>query len=148
MARGYSMQAIVEQLEIEGIPPYVESWSAARIPGFIPAVLDRWRHNSDRLPTRFVMVLCPQVEMSAIGGLPDRVRELTNPRTRFLHFTGCHKPYVVLLHAGVDAQTWRAEVQRLLSWSEGYQAELTAGAVRLTFIEAIEERDDDGAQDA
>lgn len=137
------MKAIAEQLEIEGIPPYVESWSAAGIPGFIPAVLNRWRENVGNLPTRFVMVLCPQVEIDARGGLPDRVRELTNPRLRFLHFTGCHKPYVVFLYSGDDAEEWRTEVQRLLSWSEGYQAELMAGITRLKFIDAVEEPDDD-----
>ena len=113
------MGPIAEQLEIEGLPPYVESWSAARIPGFIPAVLDRWRHNSGELPTRFVMVVCPQVEIDARGGLPDRVRELTNPRLRFLHFTGCHKPYVVLLYAGDDAEAWRA---RCSHYSRGQKA--------------------------
>jgi len=137
------MKAIAEQLEIEGIPPYVESWSAAGIPGFIPAVLNRWRENVGNLPTRFVMVLCPQVEIDARGGLPDRVRELTNPRLRFLHFTGCHKPYVVFLYSGDDAEEWRTQVQRLLSWSEGYQAELMAGITRLKFIDAVEEPDDD-----
>ena len=139
------MEPIAAQLEIEGIPPYVESWSAARIPGFIPAVLNRWRQNTHALPTRFVMVVCPHVEIDARGGLPDRVRELSNPRQRFLHFTGCHKPYVVLLYSGDDAETWRAEVQQLLAWSEGYQAELTAGVAHLKFIEAIEECDDDRA---
>ena len=98
------MEPVTEQLEIEGIPPYVKGWSAASIPGFIPAVLDRWRRNCDELPTRFVMVICPQVEINAIGGLPDRVRELTNPRLRFLHFTGCHKPFVVLLYVDDDAE--------------------------------------------
>lgn len=137
------MKAVAEQLEIEGIPPYVESWSAAGIPGFIPAVLNRWRDNVGNLPTRFVMVLCPQVEIDARGGLPDRVRELTNPRLRFLHFTGCHKPYVVFLYSGDDAEEWRTQVQRLLSWSEGYQAELMAGITRLKFIDAVEEPDDD-----
>jgi hypothetical protein len=142
------MEPVVEQLEIDGIPPYVESWSAASIPGFIPAVLDRWRRNCDELPTRFVMVVCPQVEVNAMGGLPDRVRNLTNPRLRFLHFTGCHKPFVVLLYIGDDAEQWRAKVQRLLSWSESYQAELTAGITRLKFIEAIEECDDDHLKEA
>lgn len=130
-------------LEIEGVPPYVESWSAARIPGFIPAVLNRWRHNSGALPGRFVIVICPHVEIDARGGLPDRVRELSNPRQRFMHFTGCHKPYVVLFFSGDDAEAWRAEVQQLLAWSEGYQAELMPGMTRLKFIEAIEEFDDD-----
>lgn len=141
------MEAIPEKLEIEGTPAYVESWSAARIPGFIPAVLARWRRNSGGLPSRFVMVVCPEVEINARGGLPDRVRELTNPRQRFLHFTGCSKPYVVLLFSGDDAEAWRAEVQQLLAWSEGYEAELTPEMTRLKFIEAIEECDDDHVQD-
>lgn len=142
------MKPITERLEIEGIPPYVESWSAATIPGFIPAVLDRWQNNYGELPTRFVVVVCPQVEIDATGGLPNRVRELTNARLRFLHFTGCHKPYLVLLYTGDDAEEWRAEVQQFLSWSEGYQALLVAGRTRLKFIEAIEERDEDCLQQA
>ena len=137
------MGPIAAQLEIEGVPPYVESWSAAGIPGFIPAVLNRWRHSTGVLPSRFVMVLCPRVEIDAKGGLPDRVRELSNPRQRFLHFTGCHKPYVVLLYSGEDAEAWRAEVQQLLAWSEGYKVELTPEVTLLKFIDAIEECDDD-----
>lgn len=133
------MRPVAEQLEISGIPPHVESWSAVNIPGFILAVLDRWRQNGGSVPERFVMVVCPQVEVDAMGGLPDRVRELTNARQRFLHFTGCHKPYVVLFYAGNDAEAWRMEVQRLLSWSEGYQARLTAEIARLEFIDAVEE---------
>jgi hypothetical protein len=134
------MEAITKHLEVEGMPPYVKSWSAATIPGFIPAVLDRWQHNHGELPGHFAMVICPQVEIDAMGGLPNRVRELTNARLRLLHFTGCHKPYIVLLYAGNDAEAWRAEVQPLLSWSEGYQAKRVAGITRLKFIEAIEER--------
>ena len=141
--RERTMATIAQQLEIEGVPPYVESWSAASLPGFILAVLNRWQHNSGELPSRFVMVVCPQVEINARGGLPERVRELTNPRLRFLHFTGCSKPYVVLLYCGEDAEAWRAEVQQLLAWSEGYHAELTQEVTRLKFIEAIEECDDD-----
>lgn len=137
------MGSITAQLEIEGVPPYVESWSAAGIPGFIPAVLDRWQQSSGALPDRFVIVLCPQLELDARGGLPGRVRELSNARQRFLHFTGCHKPYMVLLYSGDDADVWRAEVQQLLAWSEGYQAELTPELMRLKFVEAIEECDDD-----
>lgn len=142
------MKPIAQQLEIEGIPPYVESWSAASIPGFILSVLDRWRRNGGELPTRFVMVVCPQVEINAMGGLPQRVRELTNPRLRFLHFTGCSKPYLVLLYSGDDAEEWRTEVQRSLSWSEGYQAKLMGSMTRLKFIEAIEELDDDRVREA
>jgi len=136
------MEPLGKQLKIEGIPPHVASWSAASIPGFIPAVLGRWQRSCGDLPARFSMVVCPQVEINAVGGLPDTVRELTNPRQRFLHFTGCHKPFVVLFCIDDDADQWRAEVQRLLSWSEGYQVELTAGMTCLKFIEAVEDRFD------
>jgi hypothetical protein len=142
------METIAKPLEIRGIPSHVKSWSAACIPGFIPAVLDRWQRNCGQLPTRFVMVVCPQVELNARGGLPDRVRERTNPRLRFLHFTGCNKPYVVLLYAGDDADEWRTEVQPFLSWSESYLAKLMSEKTHLKFIEAIEELDDECAQEA
>ena len=136
------MQATPSQLAIQGIPPYVKSWSVAVIPRFIPGVLDRWRRNHGELPRRFVMVLCPQVEINAIGGLPPRVRELTNPKYRMRHFTGCHKPYAVLIHAGENAEGWREEVQNMLSWSEGYEVEITEDMTRLAFIDAVEELDD------
>ena len=136
------MQAASSELEIQGIPPYVKSWSVAVIPRFVPAVLDRWQRNYGKLPRQFVMVLCPQVEVSAIGGLPHRVRELTSPRFRMQHFTGCHKPYVVLIHAGEDPEGWREEIQSMLSWSEGYQVEISGEMTRLHFIDAVEERDD------
>jgi len=131
-----------EHLEIHGLPANVASWSAAGIPGFVLAVLDRWRRNSGRLPTRFVMVLCPQTEINAAGGLPARVRELTDPRLRFQHFTGCHRPYVILLHAAENAEEWRREVQGRLAWSESYQVECRDGVLRLRFVDAVEERDE------
>jgi hypothetical protein len=135
------MNAQPGSLEIHGVPANVASWSAAAIRGFLPAVLERWRRNNGELPEQFAVVICPQIEINALGGLPRRVRELTNPRLRFQHFTGCHKPYVILFHAGGDAEDWRREVQNLLSWSEGYQAESGDGVLRLRFIDAVEERD-------
>jgi hypothetical protein len=136
-----AMQASPERLEIQGVPPYVASWSAAAIPGFVPAVLDRWQRNYGKLPARFIMVLCPKVEVNAIGGLPAGVVQRTNARLRMQHFTGCHKPYVVLFHAGEDAEEWRGEVQGLLPWSEGYTAESVDGVTRLRFVDAVEELD-------
>jgi len=135
------MKTSPEQLEIQGVPPYVASWSAANIPGFVPAVLDRWQRNYGKLPARFTMVMCPKVEVNAIGGLPAGVVQRTNPRLRMQHFTGCHKPYLVLFHAGEDAEKWRSEVQGLLSWSEGYAAESVDGVMRLRFVDAVEELD-------
>ncbi len=136
------MKTATDRLEIDGVPANIASWSAAGIPGFVLAVLDRWRRNSGRVPDRFAMVLCPQIEIHAMGGLPTRVRELTDPRLRFQHFTGCHRPYVILFHAAEDAEGWREAVQGQLAWSESYQAEFADGVLRLRFVDAVEERDE------
>ena len=136
------MPGIMEQPKINGLPPNVECWSAVNIPGFVTGVLHRWQREQGNLPARFMLVACPKVEINANGGLPSRVRELTNPRQRLQHFTGCHKPYLVILLQGEDADSRRDEIQRWLSWSEGYQVEYLDGLPRLRFIEAVEERDD------
>ena len=136
------MRTIVVQPEVIDLPPNVGSWSAIGIPGFVSGVLKRWERNQGELPARFVLIACPTVEINANGGLPFRVRELTSPRHRLQHFTGCHKPYLVIFLVGEDAETRRYEIQQWLAWSEGYQVECTNGPPRLRFIEAIEERDD------
>ncbi len=136
------MEFVMKHPEIIGLPPNVGSWSAIGIPGFVSGALKRWERDQGRLPSRFLLVACPTVEINANGGLPYRVRELTNPRHRLQHFTGCHKPYLVIFLEGDDADARRDEIQKWLSWSEGYQVECTDGSPRLRFIEAIEERDD------
>jgi hypothetical protein len=130
-----------EHLAISGLPPHVGSWSVVGLRGFMIKVLNRWQRNYGRLPSQFMLVACPQVEINAVGGLPSRVRELTDSRVRILHFTGCHKPYLVILLLGDDAEARRCEIQKLLSWSEGYQVEFKDGMTQLRFIEAVEEND-------
>jgi hypothetical protein len=143
MEKYYKMNRNINVGQIRtGQPTYVASWSVAGIPGFMQTALAGWQRNHGRLPDRFVLVACPQVEINVQGGLPMRVRELTNPRLRFQHFTGCHKPYLVILLVGEDAGARREELQKMLSWSEGYQVEHGDKTMRLRFIEAIEERDD------
>jgi hypothetical protein len=134
------MKTAYESFEIHGMPDYVNSWSAARIKGFIPAVLERWRRSSGELPARFALVICPLVEVHARSGyLPERVVELTDPRLRFQHFTGCHKPFVVLIHDVGDTEAWRSQLQEQLAWSESYQAEVRDGVLRMQFLAAVEE---------
>ena len=91
------MKQLAKKLELVDVPPYVASWNAAKIPGFVLAVLSRWQRSQDGLPDRFFMVMCPQVEVNARGGLPPRVVEMTDPRLRCKHFTGCQRPYFVVL---------------------------------------------------
>ena len=135
------MEASSNQPEIIGLPANVGSWSAIGIPGFVSGALARWMREQGELPPRFVLVACPKVEINAIGGLPSQVRDLTNPRHRLQHFTGCHKPYLVIFLAGEDAEARREEIQKRLAWSEGYQVDCTDGALRLRFIDAVEELD-------
>ena len=135
------MASTSEQLEILEQPNYIGSWSVAGVPGFVVAVLNRWQRNRGKLPSQFLLVACPQVEVYASGGLPSRVRELTDSRVRIQHFTGCHKPYLVILLLGEDAELRREEIQNLLAWSDGYQVELMGGLTRLRFIDAVEEND-------
>ena len=133
------MKTVSDQVAIQGLPPYVASWSCASIPGFVSAVLKRWQRNYGDMPSRFVMVLCPKVEVDAMGGLPERVRVLTNARQRVQHFTGCHKPYLVLFNHDEDAEAWREEIQGQLPWSEAYHAEIAHDMIQLEFIDAIED---------
>jgi hypothetical protein len=83
--------------------------------------------------------MCPQVEINTLGGLPTRVIELTDPRLTCRHFTGCNKPYFVVIFTGEDARTCQHEVQELLPWSESYEVQITASALRLTFAGASED---------
>lgn len=136
------MESTSEPLEITGLPVYVASWSVASLPGFVLSVLDRWQRNHGSLPAHFALVACPQLEINENGGLPSRVRELTDARVRFKHFTSCNKPYLVILLFGEDAETRREEIQNLLSWSEGYHVELMDGMTSLQFIDAIEAIED------
>jgi hypothetical protein len=135
------MKSGSKQPEIIGLPPNVGSWSAIGIPGFVSGALARWMRDQGTAPPRFVLIACPKVEVNALGGLPSRVRELTNPRHRLQHFTGCHKPYLVIFLEGEDAEMRREEIQRRLAWSEGYQVDYTDGVLRLRFIDAVEELD-------
>ena len=128
-----------DTVEICGVPDHVESWTVAKIPGFVAAVLTRWEREHGVLPARFHMVLCPQVEVNAMGGLPLTVHELTDPRLTCRHFTGCHKPYLVVIFVGDDADSRRQQVQDLLSWSEGYAVDKTDSSVRLQFAGYTEE---------
>ncbi len=139
------MAPTLDNVEVREVPVYAESWTVARIPGFVAAVLNRWQREHGELPARFHMAMCPQVEVNAMGGLPSRVHELTDPRLTCRHFTGCHKPYLVVIFVGDDADSRRQQAQELLSWSEGYAVEKTESAVQLTFAGCTEEveRDED-----
>jgi hypothetical protein len=133
------MAELPDRLDLAGVPVHVQSWNVAKIPGFVFAVLSRWQRAHGDLPERFYLTMCPQVEINTLGGLPTRVIELTDPRLTCRHFTGCNKPYFVVIFTGEDARTCQHEVQELLPWSESYEVQITASALRLTFAGASED---------
>lgn len=135
------MMTIHKGLEIANLPAYVQSWSVVNLPGFISNLLDRWQRNYGSLPDTFSLIACPQAEVNANGGLPSRVIDLTDPRARIKQFTSCHRLYLVILVMGAHVAQRRKQIQQHLSWSEGYNAVLDDGVLRLRFIEAIEESD-------
>jgi hypothetical protein len=128
-------------LEVVGLPPHVAAWSVARIPGFVASALERWEREHGTLPGQFSLALCPQAEVNALGGLPEGLHALTDPRLRCRHFTGCHRPYLVILFTGEQAEARRSAAQALLPWSEGYRVSVGPGRVRLEFAEASEALD-------
>jgi hypothetical protein len=127
------------RFEIAELPPYVRSWSVVSIPNFILSAMSRWQRNFGNLPLQFTLVACPQTEIAALGGLPSRVVELTDPRVRIKHFTSCNKLYLIILLLGEDAEERRDEIQKYLPWSESYHVDLNDEMLRLRFIEAVED---------
>ncbi len=137
------MQALPTQVEITDVPSHVQSWSVARISGFVPAVLSRWQREFGELPEHFHLVVCPQVEINARGGVPPEVHTISDPRLTCRHFTGCHKPYFVALFTGTGSAARSHRAQELLAWSEAYGVELTPSAIRLRLEGYSEDLDDE-----
>ena len=132
------------ELELIGVPAHVQSWNVAKVPGFVLAVIGRWQRACGGIPDHFFLTMCPQSEINARGGLPSRVIELTDPKLTCRHFTGCNKPYYAVIFTGESAASRQSEVQALLPWSETYETEITPAGVRLTFVGATEDLEDDG----
>ena len=138
-AQDTTMNSTTEMLEILDLPPYVRSWSVVSLPGYIAAVLGRYERNHGSLPTQFSLIACPQAEVNGLGGLPDRVRELTDSRTRIQHFTSCNKLYLVIILLGEEKASELKEIQSLLSWTEAYEATVSDQGTQLRFVNASEE---------
>jgi hypothetical protein len=131
------------EVEITEVPSHVQAWSAARLPGFVPAVLNRWQREHGELPDRLHMVVCPQVEINARGGLPTEVHAITDPRLTCRQFTGCHKPYFIALFEGEKAASRSRSAQQLLAWSEAYAVEIAPSIIRLRLEGYTEDLDED-----
>ena len=134
---------IPQSTKLVGVPGYLETWIVAKIPRFVYSVLQRWQRNQAEFPKSFYLLLCPLVEVNGLGGLPPSVKVLTDARLTCRHFTGCHRPYMVALFHGEQADPLCQQTLDQLPWSEAYQVEIEAEEIRLHFFGATEEIDNE-----
>ncbi len=126
----------ITSYHIEGTPP---PWTATSVDKFIVGALGRVERESGNLPPGFHLSICPWGERNAVGGTPSEVREVTHPRFRLVHFTGCGRPYLVALFTGEDAARHQEAAMRLLPWSEHYTASIHQGQANLVYLNCTED---------
>lgn len=122
--------------EVSGSPP---PWSVTGVDKFIVSVIQRAERQGGVLPEEFFMSLCPWGERNAVGGGTVELRDVMDPRFRLVHFTGCGRPYLVVILTGDDAVKRQQIAMRHLPWSEHYQARLHEGVIQLAFVAEVEE---------
>ncbi len=135
----------LSRLEITGSPP---PWSVTSVDKFVVTALQRAQREGGALPDDFYLTLCPWGERNAIGGTPVQVQEVTDPRFRIVHFTGCSRPYLVAILIGEDAAEQQQVAIKHLPWSEHYGVEMRNGTVRLRFIAYTEDPEEESEERA
>lgn len=126
----------LSRFEIIGTPP---PWSVTLVDKFVTGALGRIVDQGGRLPTEFRISFFPWGEHNAMGGTPEAVREIMDPRLRLVHFTGCGRPYLVVVFIG-DKAAGDQEIARCqLPWSEHYRAQDGGDQLTLEFIGETEE---------
>ena len=74
------------------------------------------------------------------------VQAVIDPRLRIVHFTGCSRPYLVVLFVGKEAARDQQVIMRHLPWSEHYDVEVDGeGTVLLRFLGCTEEPEEENA---
>ena len=137
------MELLLNKTNVHGIPVYVESWAAALVSNLVSTALMRWEREYEKLPESFYMLICPQVEINARGGLPADIHEYIDAKLTCRQFTGCHKPYFIALFVDKSAEESCLKTQQLLAWSEAYKVNIKEGDVILHFVGCTEELDDE-----
>jgi hypothetical protein len=127
---------------VAGNPP---PWTVTTVDKFIVGALNRVAALGGELPPRFQLSLCPWGERNALGGTPAPVQEIMDPRLRLVHFTGCGRPYLVLVLTGEDAPARQRIAMRHLPWSEHFAVGHDRGQAALTYLDATEDLWDEDA---
>jgi hypothetical protein len=126
----------IEAFEVQGDTP---AWTVTHVSKFVVGALGRAEREGGPLPERFHLTLCPFGERNAAGGIPGPVHATLDPRFRLVHFTGCGRPYLVVLYIGADAAARQADAIAHLPWSEHYAVEAREGTAHLEFLAATEQ---------
>jgi len=130
------MSISVERYMVEGTPP---PWSVTKVNNFVVGALARMRHEGGDLPEHFLLSFCPWGERNAIGGTPEQLREVMDPRFRLVHFTGCSRPYWVILFIGEAAAARQQLAMRHLPWSEHFTVVCRDSGAILEYLGCTEE---------
>jgi hypothetical protein len=128
--------ANISGFQVQGDPP---PWSVVDVNNFIVGALARVEDGGGALPRRFRMSCCPWGERNAVGGTPLPVQEVTDPRLRLVHFTGCGRPYLVALFIGDDAARRQDAARGHLPWSEHFDVSLDGDVAALQYLDYTED---------
>ena len=125
------------------LPP----WSVTGVDKFIVSVIERAEREGGALPEEFFLSLCPWGERNAVSGGAVELRDVMDPRFRLVHFTGCGKPYLVVVLTGDDAANRQQIAMKYLPWSEHYRACLRGGIIEMVFVAEVEQPEIDSSEE-
>jgi hypothetical protein len=134
----------IERCRIEGtVPP----WSVTSVHNFVVGALNRAQRDAWALPGQFRLSICPWGERNILGGTPTQVQEVINPRLRLVHFTGCGRPYLLILFVGEDAAAHQQIAMQYLPWSEHFSVTCHDNEAALDYHGSTEEINDASSGD-
>lgn len=129
------MSNTIEECLCLGTPP---PWSVVNVHGFVSTALQRLQRDGQELPECFRLSIYPWGEHNAAGGIPEAVREVTDVRSRLVHFTNCGRPYMVILFTGEQAANHQQIARSLLPWSEHLIVTRHGLELSLEYLEGVE----------
>jgi len=133
----------IQHYEVLGDAP---PWSVTKVDKFLPGVFARAEHEGAALPEAFHISMCPWGEHNTVRGSAEHWHDVMDPRFRLVHFTGCGRPYLVVMFIGEEARRRQTVAARHLPWSEHYRVELDAQTARLHFLGESEEPEVEAAE--
>lgn len=126
----------VNSFQVEGDTP---PWTVTGVDKFITGSLARVERAGGDIPETFYLSICPWGERNALGGTPEKVQDIIDPRLRLVHFTGCGRPYLVILFMGAEAAERQQVAMQHLPWSEHFLCLREGSHLSVQFQDAIED---------